>query len=380
MKQQAFISLFFVLLMSMCILSCFAKSIKKDVYLPLPKYPNVPGSLMLKLKPEQVEPTKRLFNERFVSKEDALPKNYDPREKYPQCFHVYNQRVCGSCWANAVAGALSDRICLASKGKNATQISAADIMSGVTSMISIGSALSPSSSTVFTHNDASCSTGGWALWGWGYVQVFGAVSGGNDGSQKGCVPYPISKGIDCANDYDGRILHPNSQRGGCGPKGCPEKNCPKSIAYTSCTNKNYNTSYEDDKHYVTFVGAVDIPQMVENSTNTYEHYLDLVKREIYVNGSVSFGMSVPKDFTKFDFSEGQVYTKEHFLTLKEPRIGGGHAMRIVGWGEKEQDGKMVKYWLIANSWGTEVEDKGYLRIELGVNLADAETRITWGNL
>eukprot|EP01135_Chromosphaera_perkinsii_P012117 Nk52_evm1s2582 gene=Nk52_evmTU1s2582 len=91
-------------------------------------------------------------------------------------------------------------------------------------------------------------------------------------------------------------------------------------------------------------------------------------------------MRVPTDFEKFVVIESQVYTKTNLLTLKEPRIGGGHAMRIVGWGEKEQDGKMVKYWLIANSRGTEVEEKGYLKIEPGVNLADAETHISWGHL
>eukprot|EP01135_Chromosphaera_perkinsii_P006426 Nk52_evm1s494 gene=Nk52_evmTU1s494 len=339
MKQQA-LSLLCVLLLSMCILSCAAKSIKKDDSQPIAGGPpsssdvhKVNGRLPLKLTPEHLAPTTKLFSERLAAAKPELPKNYDPREKYPQCFHIYNQQYCGSCWANAVAGAFSDRICLASKGKNTVQLSAADIMTGVTSVVKMGNQQMSDNPAIFQQNDASCSTGGFDIWGWGYAQVFGVVTGGNDGTGKGCVPYPISRGTNCIGGSDAweGILTPNSHRGGCGPKGCPEQTCPKSVPYTSCTNKNYNTSYAEDKHYVNFVGAVDIPTMVEESTLTYEHYLDLVKHEIYANGSVSFGIEVPTDFQTFDFSKGQVYTKDHFLTLKEPRIEGGHAMRIIGW-------------------------------------------------
>eukprot|EP01135_Chromosphaera_perkinsii_P009133 Nk52_evm1s1639 gene=Nk52_evmTU1s1639 len=116
--KQAF-SLLFVLLVSMVVLFCSAKSIdtKKDItHLETPKYPNINGRLAMKLKPEHLVATKQLFSERLAGGKTAeLPKTYDPREKYPQCFHIYNQQYCGSCWANAVAGAFSDRICLASK-------------------------------------------------------------------------------------------------------------------------------------------------------------------------------------------------------------------------------------------------------------------------
>lgn len=47
---------------------------------------------------------------------------------------------------------------------------------------------------------------------------------------------------------------------------------------------------------------------------------------------------------------------------------GGHAVKIIGWGKKEED----EYWLIANSWGNNWGEDGFFRIEIG-NCCDFET-------
>ena len=39
-------------------------------------------------------------------------------------------------------------------------------------------------------------------------------------------------------------------------------------------------------------------------------------------------------------------------TITGATLLGGHAIKIVGWGEEEQNGKQLKYWIVANSWDT----------------------------
>ncbi|XP_065210583.1 cathepsin B-like [Planococcus citri] len=48
---------------------------------------------------------------------------------------------------------------------------------------------------------------------------------------------------------------------------------------------------------------------------------------------------------------------------------GGHAVRVIGWGE--EDG--MKYWLVANSWGTDWGEEGTFRIIRGTNECSFES-------
>ncbi|PIO71833.1 hypothetical protein TELCIR_06256, partial [Teladorsagia circumcincta] len=50
---------------------------------------------------------------------DDIPESYDARVQWHNCsslFYIRDQANCGSCWAVSSAAAMSDRICIASKG------------------------------------------------------------------------------------------------------------------------------------------------------------------------------------------------------------------------------------------------------------------------
>lgn len=79
---------------------------------------------------------------------------------------------------------------------------------------------------------------------------------------------------------------------------------------------------------------------------------DQIKLEIKANGPVETGFTVYKDFMSYK-SGIYVHTTGSML--------GGHAVKIVGWGQ--QDG--TNYWIVANSWGTSWGMNGYFYIKEG---------------
>eukprot|EP01017_Pseudomicrothorax_dubius_P019979 TRINITY_DN21989_c0_g1_i1.p2 TRINITY_DN21989_c0_g1~~TRINITY_DN21989_c0_g1_i1.p2 ORF type:complete len:156 (-),score=17.12 TRINITY_DN21989_c0_g1_i1:70-537(-) len=67
---------------------------------------------------------------------------------------------------------------------------------------------------------------------------------------------------------------------------------------------------------------------------------------------VSTGMRVYQDFVSY--LHGIYYHKSGVLL-------GGHAVKIIGWGEEAK----TKYWIVANSWGVYWGEDGFLRIRQG---------------
>ncbi|VDM99317.1 unnamed protein product, partial [Thelazia callipaeda] len=99
-----------------------------------------------------------------------------------------------------------------------------------------------------------------------------------------------------------------------------------------------------------------------------------IMSEILTNGPVQATFLVHSDF--FMYSAG-IY--KH-LTTSEDEPRGYHSVRLLGWGEDHTTGKRVKYWIAANSWGSDWGENGTFRIMRGENHCEIESFIigAWG--
>ena len=81
-----------------------------------------------------------------------------------------------------------------------------------------------------------------------------------------------------------------------------------------------------------------------------------VKKEIKNGGPVQGSMTVYYDFYQY---QSGIY--HHVSGAYE----GGHAIKIIGWGRKG----FTKYWIAANSWGTNWGEEGYFKIRMDQEFA-----------
>ncbi|XP_030200448.1 cathepsin B isoform X3 [Gadus morhua] len=106
----------------------------------------------------------------------GLPVSFDSREQWPNCptiQQIRDQGGCGSCWAFGAVEAMSDRLCIVTKGKVSVEISAEDLV------------------TCCNKCGFGCD-GGWPASAWSYWTNNGIVTGGLYDSKVGCEPYTIA--------------------------------------------------------------------------------------------------------------------------------------------------------------------------------------------
>jgi len=252
---------------------------------------------------------------------EEIPKEFDARTNWPDCTDVLSripdQSDCGSCWAVAAAAVMSDRVCIHSGGKDQTQISAADVM------------------TCGYYGTENGCHGGYEEWAFYHYQYDGVVSGSSYGEDSGCKPYPYAP---CEHHQNGTTTNPP----------CPSEMYEAPDCQTQCQPNYKEKTFEDDKHF----GA---------SFDAFNNEMD-IQRELLQNGPIVGAFIVYEDFVHY---KGGIY--EHLYGKKL----GGHAVRLIGWGE--ENGK--KHWTLANNWNDQWGEKGLFRIIRGQD----ECRIeSWG--
>lgn len=269
-----------------------------------------PDARKYALPPKQLE---------YFSAND-LPENFDSRKNWPNCptiGEIRDQGSCGSCWAFGAVEAMSDRVCIHSKGKLNFHFSADDLVS-------------------CCHTCGFGCNGGFPGAAWSYWKRKGIVSGGTYGSNQGCRPYEIAP---CEH-------HVNGTRPPCDGEHGKTPRCQHQCQGT------YKVKYNEDKHY-------------GKSSYSITKNVEQIQYEIQTNGPVEGAFTVFEDLILY---KKGVYQHVHGKAL------GGHAIRIIGWGVENN----TPYWLIANSWNTDWGDNGTFKILRGSDHCGIESDISAG--
>ncbi|KAL6732918.1 hypothetical protein Aduo_003624 [Ancylostoma duodenale] len=214
---------------------------------------------------------------------------------------------------------MSDRICIASKGKKEILPSADDLLS-----------------CCFECGDG-CEDG-WPLSAWRYFTRKGLCTGGPYGDKDACKPYEIPP---CGHHKNEAYYHE-----------C--KDMADTPTCSSKCQKRYSKCYKRDKTFGK--GAYALPESVS-----------AIQRNILENGPV---------VARFTVYQDSMHYKSGIYKYTCGDEQGRHVVKIFGW--EFENG--VPSWIIANSWNSDWGENGFFRVIRGEDDCGIEENLVAGHV
>jgi len=253
----------------------------------------------------------------------AIPEQFDARTAWgrrcPSVNEIRDQSACGSCWAFGAAEVATDRICIQTNGAQNYHVSVTGLLG---CCFSCGN---------------GCD-GGYPSAAFDWFTSQGFITGGNYGDYSWCSSYPFPP---CDHHVKGK--------------------------YGPCPSTDYNTPSCPSACDAQSTYNISISQDVRKFATSYSISSDVsqIQTEIMTNGPVEAAFDVYADFPTYKSGVYQHVSGSYL---------GGHAIKILGWGDENG----TPYWLVANSWNAGWGDNGFFKILRGSDECGIEDSIVAG--
>jgi len=282
------------------------------------------------------------------SRQIDIPENFDGRKEWEGLITPpMKQGNCGSCWAFATTGMLSDRFNIQSCGMMHVVLSPTKLI-----LCDFGDTefdhpeekiLEVSKVNVKSLYNSAC-YGNTLVDACRYLYNIGT-------STYDCLPYSGKLGIQ--SDYEELGSFTSATQ------------LPLCTTLTGLLGDMCANSYADGRtgeeigtpiRFYRALNYYSVPGIDKDGGSERN-----IRDNIYKWGPVATGIKTYTDFYTYD-------GKSIYEWNGKGKFVGGHAVMIVGWGIENEK----KFWWVKNSWGTDWGDGGYFRMTRGVNMCDIE--------
>lgn len=290
----------------------------------------------------------------FPKRKLPIPNSFDGRITWKGMITTpLEQGKCGSCWAFATTGVLSDRFNIESRGKMHVELSPTKLILCNWQGKEISffhqdseNPLYEVEASKYAFSDSAC-FGNTLVDACRYLYQIGTPT-------LKCIPYDTELGTQAEFQKLG-VFNDVAKLPLCstitGPLG--------DMCAGSYIDSKTGTEYGEPQRFYRALYFYGLPGVPEDGGSEF-----YIRDNIWKWGPVCTAMKVYPDFYTFDASDGNVYKWNG-----EGEMIGGHAIALVGWGSTTNG---LAYWIVRNSWGTKWGMNGFFHMARGINECEIE--------